>query len=82
MKISEHIKTILSVAVILTIHFIPLSAQGKEKYPAEVQVKLHGLTAVASLDSGFRSGAKPRTESHSSTPLQAWLSENNIIATM
>jgi len=37
-------------------------------------VKLHGLTAVASLDSGFRSGAKPRTESHSSTPLQAWLS--------
>jgi len=37
-------------------------------------VKLHGLTAVTSLDSGFRSGAKPRTESHSSTPLQAWLS--------
>jgi len=50
MKISEHIKTILSVAVILTIHFIPLSAQGKEK--------LHGLTAVASLDSGFHPAPK------------------------
>jgi len=58
MKISEHIKTILSVAVILTIHFIPLSAQDKEKYPAEVQVKLHGLTAVASLDSGFHPAPK------------------------
>ncbi|MFA5008708.1 MAG: hypothetical protein WC546_05760 [Candidatus Omnitrophota bacterium] len=38
------------------------------------KVKPHGLTVVASLDSGFRFTAKPRTESHSFTPLQAWLS--------
>lgn len=39
MKIPEHIKIILSVAVILMMPFIPLFAQDKEKPPAEVQVK-------------------------------------------
>ncbi len=39
----------------------------------EFCVKLHGFTAVASLQTGFR-GAEPRTESHSSMSLRQWLS--------
>jgi hypothetical protein len=37
-------------------------------------VEPHGLTAVAPFFSGFRRGAEPRTESHSSTGLHPWLS--------
>lgn len=39
--------------------------------------KFHGFTAVAPLDTGIR-GAKPRTESHSSTGLHLWLSSARV----
>ncbi len=42
------------------------------------EVKLHGLTAVASFVSRFRRGAESRPESHLSTPLQAWLSGSGV----
>ena len=63
-------------------NFLPLMIEKFKNAGVEIRgcaktrkiVKLHRPTAAASLFSGFRCGAEPRTESHSSTPSQARLS--------